>query len=420
MELKYKFFEQISYNNSFFSIAQLLSNNINNPVLIENNHFKVIARSSPNKGTHIKKNTNNEYIKPQLSDPHIISFVQQVNLQRKPIKMPPLEKYGIKDPRIVFPIMNNYNILGYLHVFETNKTVTEQDIEIINNSILALITAFLCQETATKIKTKFNRKLLGSLIDENLKNLNYFLEKKILMIDYDFEQPTWLFAMKGFNTRKSNNVNNDTINEFELFIHDIIEDLNCAVITVNQFTLLFLQCPYKTKNIDLKIREIKIIEVAHALKNALEKFFPNVRFHIGIGRLCLKLQDYSLSLEEACKSLDFTSVNNPVILFDSLGSIGILGVVHGNERLINFAEQFLNKIVAYDKQHDNILLHTLKAFFNNECHLEKTAEALYIHINTLRYRLNKIMELGNFNINSFKTRFDLYLALKIYELTKNI
>lgn len=257
------------------------------------------------------------------------------------------------------------------------------------------------------------------MVNEGFKNLNYFLENNILLLDYDFKQPTWLFAIKGFNKKKSNKVTNDDIDEFELFIRDIIYGLNCAVITINEFALLFLECPYKTENIGLETRENKIIQVAHALKNAIEKFFPDVRFHIGIGRLCRTLPDYSLSLEEACKSLEFTSLNNPVILFDSLGSVGILSVAHGNERLINFAEHFLNKIITYDKKHDNILLHTLKAFFDNECHLEKTSEALYIHINTLRYRLNKIMELGNLNINNFKTRFDLYLALKIYELTKN-
>ncbi|WP_313364021.1 helix-turn-helix domain-containing protein, partial [Mixta calida] len=44
-----------------------------------------------------------------------------------------------------------------------------------------------------------------------------------------------------------------------------------------------------------------------------------------------------------------------------------------------------------------------------------TARALFIHRNTLEYRLNRISELTGLNLNQFDDRLLLYVALQLDE-----
>lgn len=65
------------------------------------------------------------------------------------------------------------------------------------------------------------------------------------------------------------------------------------------------------------------------------------------------------------------------------------------------------------KQNDprGILLKTLSAFFEQNCDLAQTCQALHIHRNTLRYRLDKIEQETSLKINKINDITRLYLAL---------
>ncbi|QBF84124.1 CdaR family transcriptional regulator [Shewanella maritima] len=66
------------------------------------------------------------------------------------------------------------------------------------------------------------------------------------------------------------------------------------------------------------------------------------------------------------------------------------------------------KLQTNDK--DGQLVKTFHAYINNLGDLKSCAESLYIHRNTLRYRLDKISTLTNTDINSFDGLLSLYLG----------
>ncbi|MBY6197025.1 sugar diacid recognition domain-containing protein [Vibrio hangzhouensis] len=70
----------------------------------------------------------------------------------------------------------------------------------------------------------------------------------------------------------------------------------------------------------------------------------------------------------------------------------------------------IEKLAAADSK--QVLLKTLSTFFEQNCDLAQTCETLHIHRNTLRYRLDKIEQLTQLNINNLDNKVQLYLALK--------
>ncbi|AML60029.1 Sugar diacid utilization regulator SdaR [Serratia rubidaea] len=64
---------------------------------------------------------------------------------------------------------------------------------------------------------------------------------------------------------------------------------------------------------------------------------------------------------------------------------------------------------------NGLLRRTLSAWFLNNVQPSATAKALYIHRNTLEYRLNRISELTGLNLSSFDARLLLYIGLQLDE-----
>ncbi|WP_380181923.1 CdaR family transcriptional regulator [Kalamiella sp. sgz302252] len=71
----------------------------------------------------------------------------------------------------------------------------------------------------------------------------------------------------------------------------------------------------------------------------------------------------------------------------------------------------LAKLKAMDN--NGLLRRTLIAWFSHNVQPSATAKALYIHRNTLEYRLNRISELTGLNLSNFDDRLLLYVALQL-------
>lgn len=63
--------------------------------------------------------------------------------------------------------------------------------------------------------------------------------------------------------------------------------------------------------------------------------------------------------------------------------------------------------------HSGILRKTLLTWFNHNLHNTNTANSLFIHRNTLEYRLNRIAKLAGLNLSNFDDRVLLYIALQL-------
>ena len=73
----------------------------------------------------------------------------------------------------------------------------------------------------------------------------------------------------------------------------------------------------------------------------------------------------------------------------------------------------LARLKAMDN--NGLLYRTLQAWFHHNVQPLATSKALFIHRNTLEYRLNRISELTGLELGNFDDRLLLYLALQLDE-----
>ncbi|XVQ08005.1 PucR family transcriptional regulator ligand-binding domain-containing protein [Spirillospora sp. CA-255316] len=78
----------------------------------------------------------------------------------------------------------------------------------------------------------------------------------------------------------------------------------------------------------------------------------------------------------------------------------------------SYRQRFLGPLEDYDAQHGSELVRTLDTFLETCGSWQRTADLLYVHVNTLRYRVQRIEELTGRSMGSMRDRTDLYLALR--------
>lgn len=73
--------------------------------------------------------------------------------------------------------------------------------------------------------------------------------------------------------------------------------------------------------------------------------------------------------------------------------------------------EVLKPLLTYDSDNHGELVHTLETFLRLDCSNQRTAAELFIHRNTLRYRLGQIESLTGRSLGSFQNRMHFWIAV---------
>lgn len=125
---------------------------------------------------------------------------------------------------------------------------------------------------------------------------------------------------------------------------------------------------------------------------------------VGIGNCCAlnKQHESYASAKIAVRSL---TADHNIAFFDSLDLEILLGNVTENAQ-----KRYLQKTTDSLSLED---IELLKVYYSTNMSLKETAERLFIHKNTLQYKLNRIEKLSGYNPRLFRDAVSLYLATKL-------
>jgi DNA-binding PucR family transcriptional regulator len=102
-----------------------------------------------------------------------------------------------------------------------------------------------------------------------------------------------------------------------------------------------------------------------------------------------------------------------VVTSDEVASHELLLATVPASVLRSFRQRLLGPLLAYDDQHRAELLPTLREFLACSGSWNACAAKMYVHVNTVRYRIRRIEELTGRNLSSLDDQVDFFLALRI-------
>ncbi|WP_406541740.1 PucR family transcriptional regulator [Clostridium ljungdahlii] len=159
-----------------------------------------------------------------------------------------------------------------------------------------------------------------------------------------------------------------------------------------------------------------IDRIAESIRNEISKRMGDITVSIGIGDECSDLKDFKCVILEAIKALKLSKIfgkKNCVIKYKGLGIFRLFFDIETNAEMKKLFDENLLKLKIYDEKNSSVLVKTLIAYLKENRNLGKTAEKLYIHRNTIKYRINRIEEILNCDLKDDETVFNIMLCIKI-------
>ena len=102
-----------------------------------------------------------------------------------------------------------------------------------------------------------------------------------------------------------------------------------------------------------------------------------------------------------------------VVTSDEVASHELLLASVPGSVLRSFRDRLLGPLVAYDERHRAGLLPTLREFLACSGSWNACAANMYVHVNTVRYRIRRIEELTGRDLSRLDDQVDFFLALRI-------
>ena len=193
--------------------------------------------------------------------------------------------------------------------------------------------------------------------------------------------------------------------------YDVIQNLfpdknKDFVFTISEFDIVLV------KEIKSSVDAKDLEKLARSIADTLSSEFYT-RVNVGIGTIVDSVKDLSRSFKEAQMALEVGKVfdtDKSIVSYDNLGIARL--IYHLPTTL---CETFLHEVFKRGsiESLDHETLFTIQKFFENNLNVSETSRKLFVHRNTLVYRLEKIKKLTGLDLREFDHAIIFKIALMV-------
>ena len=141
-----------------------------------------------------------------------------------------------------------------------------------------------------------------------------------------------------------------------------------------------------------------------------------INLMIGVGNSRAYLDEVKNSRNEASAALraaEVSGLKGQIFFYRDQGIYTLISHVDDSRILDAYVDEKIGKLLQADELNDGNLHETLENYLNCNCNAKKTAEAMFLHRNTLNYRLKKIREILSCDLENLDTCLEMKMAFLI-------
>lgn len=324
--------------------------------------------------------------------------------------------------RFVQPIYSAGQVHGYLSVWEVEQRVQDLDVVAIERAATVCALAMLKDRAVTETEKRFQSEFLNDVLSGHFESVEEVVARA-RTFGWDLTRPYAVLLAAPDGTGKEY-VGADTQGRQRLHtlqaaalqvVSAVTRSGRCKAIVASRGSGVLLLYHPEPDQDDVQCCK----RLGNAIIRASRSVLAGTAMSVGIGRTAPDVASLQKSYQEARLAADVARRvwgGNCAVHFDDLGAYRLLARIHDRQELRAFHRDTVGKLVEYDRHHGTELVQTLEAFLACNGSLQNTAGQLYIHYNTLRYRLERIERILGVGLDSAEVRFNLQLGLKVRRL----
>lgn len=143
---------------------------------------------------------------------------------------------------------------------------------------------------------------------------------------------------------------------------------------------------------------------------------------IAIGGICLNLESYAVVSEECDRMIRIgrSFGLSGALSVQDFGPLTMLVGALDSSEVRAYVEESIGGMARHDQEHKTGYADTLAAYLREGCRAQASANAMGLHVSTLRYRLDRMRDLFGVNVDTPEKRFAAELAIQLHKLTKSV
>lgn len=165
---------------------------------------------------------------------------------------------------------------------------------------------------------------------------------------------------------------------------------------------------YQENNITLIMEQL--------VKNISKTMQKKYRLYIGVGRNTLSARCIYKTYGIAYKVANLQRKINRtyhVLSYKDMGISQLFLAMDDYEIMNEYYTNVLKELVNYDLMNNTHYIDFLEVFFECDCHVQLVAKKLFLHRNSVNYKIKKIEDILNVDLNDFQTKASIMVALKL-------
>ncbi|MCL4318837.1 MAG: helix-turn-helix domain-containing protein [Firmicutes bacterium] len=411
LQLFEDFMESVVLRDDFQDAMISFGKLMKNPVSLENDQFELIASMNPQiEGNPHQLHEAADSASHTTAFPTIRGLLKLVQEWDRPCRFLSVPELGMLHNRIIARIQDRDGAYGYLYVTEQYEPLDQGRIEFIHLASLMLSHPLrLHQDGPIGNRNILLTQHVHDLITNN-GNVHRLIEY-IARLGYNLENPHHLLFIQFVPNTEH--------------IHEAVKKamagwpskVSASTILVNQNknnVMVLFPCSHQSIANGTRCCSNRFNE----FYNELRRIAPHCQVIFAIGGRSQKPEDYAGIYQRAGVCLTYATNSKATsgpIYYEELEILG--AVVHSDtQHLSRLNVEFLRPLLEVDRKTSSFLVTTTTAFFEKNESLKDTALALFVHINTVRYRLKKVEEIYDDTFKNPLFKFQLQLALQLHKL----
>lgn len=320
----------------------------------------------------------------------------------------PQQGYLRRGNVVVFPCRAEHELLGILCIaLPPNRS--ELAIPLAEVIVNALSVKFLEHDLRLRAKRELVTSVLDDLLFTRYKEESEIIER-LNLLNFTPQKYYMMVAVKLQESESVKRGISGTVNTFQRVFE---QRFDSAIVFLhgNRYVALL---GYK--------QERNCAAVRRTMEYCTDTLRQTLRMELTLGcsipftDLCQLSDSYG----QAKNAIQYGTAIDPdcsVYLYDDYFEMGLIAHGMNTPASDTFFRRVIDPIVEYDRRYKSELWTTLECCFTHST-LEKVATELFIHISTLRYRLQKIQSLTGCNYFDVKGRMTLYMAFLLYKVSR--
>lgn len=165
------------------------------------------------------------------------------------------------------------------------------------------------------------------------------------------------------------------------------------------------------------MREEECEEILEAFRERTQRKIPDRRVYIGVSDQVKDIENLHFAFKRAQAAVEMALKSEESLMyFDTMGLYRMLYLVEDRKLLTDLSWKFLAPVIEYDREHDAGYLETLESYLRNGGSIKAMSEELFIHRNTILYRMANIKKLLGCSLETTRERVEYTVACLIHKM----